>query len=106
MKYFLIGLLLFTIRNIVSNGVNYFHNDVLATNIFFYLDAVAIIFVSFQFRKKHWFINTVFWLAIYNLIDQIRGYGSVFQWYEYPIGIGTIFTNWILSKYFKTKSIF
>jgi len=95
LKYFLIGLLLFTIRNIVSNGVNYFHNDVLATNIFFYLDAVAIIFVSFQFRKKHWFINTVFWLSIYNLIDELLNVGDKYSDWELPILIFALTSSYI-----------
>lgn len=73
--------------------------------MFFYLDALAIILVAFQFRKQHWFINTVLWLAIYNLIDQFRGLGSVFQWYEYPIGIGTILVNWLIHKYANTRNL-
>lgn len=67
------------------NCIDSFHNDAVCTRIFCSLLAIGFIINSIcdlQQKEYRWFFKSIFWCAVYNLLDEVLHRACIIDWYE------------------------
>lgn len=90
---------------ILTHGIifmlsNIYGSDFSEVGLYWFLIiwALALYLLSIESRNKNWFRSAFFWMAIYNIIDCIKGGGLTLQYYELALFLGIS-----LYSYFKYK---
>lgn len=83
---------------VITNSVAYFLNQYLAERAFWFSFDIALICFSIPFRNKTWVTESFFAISIYNLCDEIMGFGALLQWYEFPMALTVILFIYLKHK--------
>jgi hypothetical protein len=70
----------------------------LCTKLFFTFLAFSFVILANQQNNKKWFLRSIFFLTIYNVIDELSGRANILDWWEIPGAIITFTSNYFYDK--------
>lgn len=94
-------ILLIFLSWLIGNYVDLIGNDKLAERLYFLLNSFIVLLVAYAYLKDNWLKWAIVEIAVYWLFDEVRSEGDIYHWYEFPLIIFILLTNYTYYKYKK-----